>query len=46
MKSFWVAGEWTNVPGPGPRMGQAGLDWMQQTNDLRMGTYRISVNVP
>jgi len=41
-----ISGAWTNVPGQGPRMGRGGLDWMEQTNTLRMGHYRISVRVP
>ncbi len=45
-KTNSVSGVWTNVPGQGPRMGAGGPDWMQCTNTVPAGFYRIDVRVP
>lgn len=41
-----VSGVWTNVPGQGPRVGAGGPDWLQDTNAVPAGFYRLDVRLP
>jgi len=42
-----LAAQWTNVPGAGPKMGEGGSDWLQETNASEDGLfYRIRVYLP
>ena len=41
-----MSGAWTNLPGQEPRPGVGGLDWMEISNGLRMGCWRLRVGLP
>ena len=45
-RSNIAQGAWTNVPSQGPRYGTGAADWMEDTNSLSAGFYRIDVRLP